>query len=111
MSPPTRTAGIGVGIGAGINGHGKALLEGSDSGGFPPPDNGVDGRIDLVGKLLAAADREIVDNAGDEALVSVEVGASVVRFRVVVVEEAIPSLPSAPAAAAVDLLSRLLDHV
>ncbi len=86
-SPPVF---VGVVIEA-MNGRGKALLEGKDSGGLPSPDDGVDDRVD-VGKFLAAAYGQLVDEAGYEPLADIEVGASVVRSRVVVVEEAIPSL-------------------
>ena len=48
-------------------------------------------------ELLTAAEREVVDEAADQPMIDIEVRETVVAFRVVIVQEALPAVESARA--------------
>src|SRR5688572_15592892 len=57
---------------------------------LPAADDGVLDAGRITGELLAAAERQIVDEAPDEAVIDVEVRQGMVAFGIRVVEETLP---------------------
>ena len=75
----------------------ESALPGVDAVDLPAADERVLDARRVAGELLAAAEREVVDEAADEPMVDVEVGQTVVALRVVIVEEALPAVEPARA--------------
>ena len=71
---------------------GNPLLPGVDAVQLPAADDRVLHAGRVAGELLAAAERQVVDEAAHETVIDVEVRQAVVALRIVVVEEPLPAV-------------------
>lgn len=66
-------------------------LEGCDTGSLPSTDHEIGSAADAGCNLLSTADRHVVDIAGDEPVVYIEVRQSVIELGIVIVHKALKS--------------------
>ena len=67
----------------------EARLERSDTGGFPTADDQIGSTVHTTSYLLTMAKRKLIDVAGYESLIYVEIREAVIQFWMVIIHESL----------------------